>query len=361
MEWSEVEKLAAGARRPAIGIDASGVVRVFNARAEELTGKSAKEVVGRGLDSCPFFDEEGLARLEGLRQRTLADSAGPPVEAAVSTSEGTRRVLWTATIPGGEEGGCVFWGQDRTVPDEAREPSQESGGETAELVSILAHDLKGPLATINGFVRILESDCSTALSQKGRHCLERIRESAGRMTGIIESVMELAGKERQETWRRKSDLNDIMREVLGDLSEMVERCGARVEVAGALPVVRGDPVRLYQVFTNLVTNALKYMGGQPSPEVVISCARCADEVEIDIADNGAGIPAESAGEVFEMFKRVGETGVEGLGVGLALVKRIVERCGGRIAVDSAVGKGSTFSVFFPTGPLPRPRGSARHG
>ncbi|RMF64136.1 MAG: histidine kinase, partial [Bacteroidetes bacterium] len=123
--------------------------------------------------------------------------------------------------------------------------------------------------------------------------------------------------------------------------------GVEVEVQPDLPAVDGDRMRLLEVWQNLISNAAKYMGEQPSPRIEIGCKPLGDEVCFYVRDNGVGIPPAYHEKVFELFERLG-TDTEGTGVGLALVKRIVEFHGGRIWVESeGMGRGSTFYFTLP--------------
>ncbi len=219
----------------------------------------------------------------------------------------------------------------------------------------VSHDLKSPLITIRGFMGLLEQDARKGDWQRVGQDMERIHNAADKMAQLLHELLELS-----RVGRLKNDPEDIPMSVLAqeavDLAagRIVER-GVEVEIAGDLPTVRGDRPRLLEVVQNLVENAVRYMGDQPSPRLEVGWRDQATPVFF-VRDNGIGIEPRFHRKVFELFERL-DSEIEGTGIGLALVQRIVEVHGGRVWVESVPpqggqrtegkGKGSTFCFTLP--------------
>ena len=167
------------------------------------------------------------------------------------------------------------------------------------------------------------------------------------MAQLLNELLELSRIGRQMNAPEKRQLNDLVQEALERVSIQIDEKGVEVQVAPDMPEVFGDPGRLVEVFQNLVDNAIKFMGDQAAPRIEIGAERENGTVRCFVRDNGVGISSEYQVQVFDLFDRL-DTKVEGTGVGLALVKRIIEAHGGRIQVESqGEGKGSTFWFSLP--------------
>jgi light-regulated signal transduction histidine kinase (bacteriophytochrome) len=143
------------------------------------------------------------------------------------------------------------------------------------------------------------------------------------------------------------DLNEVVGEVVSDLEVRLEQSGGRIEV-GDLPALQGDPLQMRQVFQNLIGNALKFKQRDMAPVVKVSATRVGDDYEIAVKDNGIGFEQQYAGRVFEVFQRLhGRGDYEGTGIGLAIVRKVLERHGGSIRVESSPGQGSQFLLTLP--------------
>ncbi len=226
---------------------------------------------------------------------------------------------------------------------------------SAELVSfnrMVSHDLKSPLLTIKGFAGYLRRDAEKGNAGRWQEDLKRIEVAADHMSRLVEELLVYSKAGHQARPSEAVPFGDLVREALGLLAGPLTESGVEVEVAPDLPVVVGDRVRLLQITQNLLANAVKYMGEQAHPriEVGVRCDDGQDGVTEDVLyvrDNGLGIEASDRQRVFDLFVRL-DTGTEGTGVGLALVKRIIELHGGRIWVESdGAGRGSTFCLVLP--------------
>jgi signal transduction histidine kinase len=219
--------------------------------------------------------------------------------------------------------------------------------EMQELLSVASHDLRAPLVTIQGFARSLRRKFGETLDERGRHYLQRIEHSVGNMRELIDSLLTLSRAHNQPLTLEPVYTRQVVLRVLADLKGMIAEKGARVQVGRRMPSVLADEVALYQVFQNLLTNALKYLGDQPAPFIAVNCKTHAEQHEFTVLDNGIGIASEDHEEVFQAFRRLGQVDVEGAGIGLSIVKRIVLRHGGRVWVDSQPGQGAAFRFTLP--------------
>lgn len=211
----------------------------------------------------------------------------------------------------------------------------------------VSHELRSPLVTIKGFLGLLAQDAEAGNAERLALDMERITEAVDTMGGLLEDLLELSRSGVVVDAAGTVDLGGLIREVVRVLDGPIEGAGAEVRIADNLPTLHGDRTRLFEVFQNLIENALKFMGDQPSPKIALR-VREEDEYTICcVSDNGIGIAEKDRERVFRVFERV-ETSVEGSGVGLALVKGIVEAHGGSVWVESGeAGVGSTFCFSLP--------------
>ncbi len=213
----------------------------------------------------------------------------------------------------------------------------------------VSHDLKSPLVTIQGFLGMLRKDALAGDHERMEADIRRISSAAGKMSQLIEDLLELSRVGRVAGEPRNVDLCVAAADAVERLTGQIEARGAEVHIAPDLPVVRGDATRIGEVYQNLIGNAVKYMGEQPAPSVEVGVRPGG---VLFVRDNGTGIEPRYQQQVFGLFNRL-NTAEEGTGVGLALVKRIVELHGGRIWIESeGQGRGSTFCFTFSGGSPP---------
>ncbi len=231
----------------------------------------------------------------------------------------------------------------------------ELGAKNAELERFtytVSHDLKTPLVTIQGFLGFVKQDAAAGNLERLDEDISRINGAVDKMRFLLEELLDLSRVGRVMNAPERVPLGDLVREALELLTGRTAERGAEIRVADDLPAVVGDRARLFQVIQNLLENAIKYSDGTPHIEVGLSNDPVAgDPVAGDpvvfVRDQGIGIEAKNLGEVFGLFKQL-DPGRTGTGIGLALVKRIVEVHGGRIWVESeGDGHGSTFFLSLP--------------
>jgi ABC-type amino acid transport substrate-binding protein/nitrogen-specific signal transduction histidine kinase len=214
----------------------------------------------------------------------------------------------------------------------------------------VAHDLRAPVRAIDGFTAILLADHDHALDEEGRRVLGRVRHGSRRMGQLIDDLLSFSRASRTGMTIGPIDLDQLVRAVVADREAEAARAGVEVRVS-PLPPATGDEGLLRVVVENLVSNAIKFSGGRPGARVEIGAE---DGGAYFVRDNGVGFEPEFAHKLFEVFQRLhGPDEFEGTGIGLALVKRIVERHGGHVWAEGRPGQGATFRFTLggkPAGP-----------
>ena len=224
----------------------------------------------------------------------------------------------------------------------------ESANQELEAFSYsVSHDLRAPLRHITGFAQILHQSLGTSISEEDRHVLERILSSADRMSRLIADLLAFSRTSRAELNRGKVNLQELVESVVAELQP--ETAGRKIIwKQGALPEVMADSSLLRQVVSNLLMNAVKYSRPRDPAEIEIDCLPDADETVVFVRDNGVGFDMSFADRLFGVFQRLhSDQEFEGTGVGLANVRRIIARHGGRTWAESKIDEGATFYFSLP--------------
>lgn len=229
---------------------------------------------------------------------------------------------------------------------------EASNRELQQFASVASHDLQEPLRKIVVFGDRLRTKVGGQLGEQGNDYIERMMNAAGRMQTLIDDLLEFSRVVTRARPFVAVDLAEVVREVLGDLEVLIESKGAVVDV-GSLPTIQADPTQLRQVFQNLLANAMKFQGEGAVPHVAIrsEAAQCSGVPgwRITFRDNGIGFEQQHAERIFAPFQRLhGRSEFGGSGIGLAIVRRIVERHGGTITAEGNPGQGALFSILLPT-------------
>jgi signal transduction histidine kinase len=205
-------------------------------------------------------------------------------------------------------------------------------------VHVVSHDLKTPITYIQGFSSQLLENYQGNLDDEGRICLERINASARRMETLVSDF-------------EKVPSSEIVKDVTSGLQDRIQDNGIELVTAHNLPSIYCDRKRIYQVFENLLVNAVKFTKGAESPEIEIGCKNGKDFHQFYVKDNGIGIDPKYHLKIFDKFERLKEIeDEEGTGLGLAIIQGIVKNHGGRVWVESQRGKGATFNFTLPKHP-----------
>jgi PAS domain S-box-containing protein len=223
--------------------------------------------------------------------------------------------------------------------------------EMEQFTYTVSHDLKSPLVTINGFLGLLERDLEDGDIERVRSDVGRIGSAARKMMHLLDDLVELSRVGRVANTPTEVPLGEIVADALELVSGSIAERNVEIVVMPDLPAVWGDKVRLVQVVQNLLENAVKYMGGQKAPRIEVGVRPDPDWVIAFVRDNGIGVDPRYAGRIFNLFEKL-DPRVEGTGVGLALVKRIVEFHRGAVSVESDGASGSTFVFRLPKGESP---------
>lgn len=226
---------------------------------------------------------------------------------------------------------------------------KRSNQDLEQFAYVASHDLKQPLRQISSFATLLERRLGETADGDVRDYLNYLTDGAKRMQALVNDLLDYSRVSHRPLHNDDVDMNQIVAAALSLLQAPIAESAARIE-CGTLPPVRGDRSQLEHLLQNLVGNALKYRAADRPPVIMIACD---DQGVFSVADNGIGIPADQAERVFMIFQRLhAAQAYEGTGIGLAVCRKIVERHGGRIWLESAgAGQGSTFFFTLP-GPAP---------
>ncbi|NTW12049.1 MAG: PAS domain-containing protein [Anaerolineales bacterium] len=304
--------------------------RVQQAVERSLSDESYGYVVEHGL----VLPNGEMRWLEG-RGKLYRDRSGKPVRMAGTVVDITDRKHAEAE-------------RERLIRELAAKNT-----ELEQFTYTVSHDLKAPLITIKGFLGFLGEDARAGNHERLESDITRINEAVDKMHRLLNELLELSRIGRMMNPPQLGPFRELVDEAVEVLQGRLESTGAKLVIADDLPVVCGDRRRLLEVVQNLVDNAAKFSASQPAPMIEIGCDGYEKGMPVFfVRDNGIGIPAEHHERIFGLFNKLDPT-VDGTGVGLALVKRIVEFHGGRVWVESATspqgeaGNGATFRFALP--------------
>jgi PAS domain S-box-containing protein len=332
-------------------LDAGGRIVTWNEGARNIKGYDASEVIGRDLSL--FYTPEDRARSHPAHELEIAAREGRYEEEGWRVRKDGARFWANVVITAlrNERGILVGYAKvtrDLTQRREAEESLRAINAELERFATAAAHDLSEPLHTIVGLAELTEQRAGPALDDESREYLAHIFEGARRLRRLVDGLLEYSRASQRELRENRVETADALRHVIDALAARIREAGATVDYdPEALPVVAADPAMVEIVLQNLVTNALKFRGDEP-PRVEVSAHDENGMWRLDVADNGIGISDENRASIFDLFRRLHPSErYPGSGVGLALIKRIVERHGGRLGVESAPGEGSRFWFTLP--------------
>ncbi len=238
---------------------------------------------------------------------------------------------------------------DLSAHSQVESELREKNHELEQYVHNVTHDLRSPLVSLLGFSRLLRQEYGDRLDDAGRHFVDRIEQASRTMETLINDLLELSRAESRRDRRAHANALDVLIQLQAELKPRLENLGVRLQLPSNPVVVLCDRTRLYQVFSNLIGNALDHMGGCVEPVISIEIRETLREHLLVVRDNGRGVPAGEQERIFELFHSAGtrSDGSRGTGVGLAIVKKIALSQGGRAWVESTPGEGAAFHVSLP--------------
>lgn len=340
-------------------LDTDGYIKNWNKGAQKIQGYREDEIVGKNF-SVFYLPQD---RLDGIPNKLIGEAR----ENGRATHEGWRV----------RKDGSTFWGNivitalhdesenvigftkvtrdltERKIAEEQKDRDAKSielqNKQLEEFAYVTSHDLQEPIRKIRSFIDLARMEIDN--KENLEKYFNKIDSSAEKMVQLIKDVLTFSRLSHDHSEFTDVDLNKVIVDVLSEFEVLIDEKKVKLEVSN-LPVIHGIPVQIYQLFSNLISNAIKFNHG--APEISISASFIEERdfhlqnvgYLITLTDNGIGFEQKYADQAFEPFKRLSSE-FKGTGIGLALCKRIVDNHKGIINVQSELGKGSSFSVFFP--------------
>ncbi|HTY47966.1 MAG TPA: MASE3 domain-containing protein [Methanomassiliicoccales archaeon] len=337
-------------------VDRGGTILTMNPFGQRLLGANERSMRGSNWISAMIPVEEGEAC------RTVFQNAANGSETVhysgrmITQSNQERWMSWSMGALKNdvdEVAGVLLLGNDMTelrrlegeLVCRAEELSR-SNDDLQRFAYVASHDLREPLRMISVYLELLNAKHGGELDAEAKEYISIATEGAGRMREMIDGLLNLSRVDTRGAPMNPESLETSLQAALTNLGPSIDEAKARV-ARDPMPIARIDPTQMTQVFQNLIGNALKFRRDVP-PSIQISARQTGTEWVISVADNGIGISKESQPGIFDLFNRVNpDLDYPGAGIGLATCKKIVERHGGKIWVESEVGKGSTFFFSLP--------------
>lgn len=333
-------------------LDPSGKVIEMNDSGLQYSGLQPADIKGKLLWECDCWFDDGASHLavKSIVDQSQHDQVNQEEVQVVDTSGKPKTVLFSAK-PIRDESGTLesITVEGRIIQDivDARQALIHKNEELDKFASVASHDMKEPLRMIASFMQLLEKNFGPQLDDKARQYIHFAVDGAKRMTNLINELLSYARVTRDMRNVEIVDLNDILNDVTGLLRDVIRENGAVVKI-DPLPTLKGYPVALRTLFTNVLSNGIKYQPPGQAAMIQISSDDLGDYWEIRITDNGIGIADEYHEEIFKLFKRLHTNDqYQGTGLGLSTCKRIVEEHGGSMSVISKEHMGSTFVLKLP--------------
>jgi PAS domain S-box-containing protein len=380
-EFAEMERKRLQAVLEALPVslfisDANGKLVVTNPAADEIWGQAplSRRLENYREDYKAWWPttgkrvqshEWGLARSLTSGERCIAE------EMEIETPDGRRKIILNYALPILDAEGRITGGvavnvditERKRMEDALRRAKDElefrvkertaelelRNKELQDFTFVAAHDLQEPLRKIRTFGNMLAKRCGPSMDERSMDYLNRMQTSAGRMQNLLHSLLTYSRVTGKFEPIEEIDLRTSVAEAVSNLEILIEEKNAHLEI-GDLPTIAANPVQMVQLFQNLLGNALKFHREGESPRVKINAQTDEEGLcEIYVQDNGIGFEEMYVDKVFLPFQRLHgiSGGYEGVGMGLAICKKIVESHGGKITARSEVGKGSTFVVALP--------------
>jgi PAS domain S-box-containing protein len=355
-----------------IVVNAESIITYWNPKAEEIFGWTDKEVLDKTLTDIIIPYQYRKRHDEGMKRYLATGEArvlNRTIEITALRKEGEEFFISLTISTTHQKGEIAFIAFIRDIDEQKRnaleleEKKKEleiSNQELEQFAHVASHDMKEPIRKISMFSERLKSDSSSTLSAKAENYLDKVLNAALRLTKMVDGVLSYSTLKAEELLIEEVDLNEIVKSVLNDLELIIEEKQASIKYA-ELPVLKGSDFLLYQLFYNLINNALKFSKAGIPPVITVttndlsehdfetfSLDKASQYVEITVEDNGIGFGQENAEMIFKTFFRLhSKDKYEGTGLGLALCKHIVDKHQGFITAVGKEGAGARFTIILP--------------
>jgi PAS domain S-box-containing protein len=331
----------------------NGASNIFGYTEDEVLGKSVTMLIPPSLREAhqrgrKRFLETGIPKIIGKKVELQALAKGGrefPIELSLAVWKTKDELCFSGII------------RDITERKRAQQALEDLNAqamrrtdELETLIQMVAHDLKAPVVTIGGLLRLLERKVACITAEPDvENIFRQLRLSSKTLENFLADLLDALAVEKTQNALESFELDKLLREVFDSLGDEIHVKGIEVDLTECTPVtVSGDRNRIRQVLENLIMNAVKHMGAPPHPVIKAAISEDGEEVVTTVADNGIGIPKEYHERIFDRFFRIPKAnGVKGSGLGLSIVKQIVESHGGRVWVESEEGKGASFLFSLP--------------
>jgi PAS domain S-box-containing protein len=355
-----------------VSTDTQGKVTFLNPVAETLTGWSSHEALGQPLEKVFNIISESTRQpvenpvVKALRENRVVGLANHTI---LITKAGRETPIDDSASPirdaKGKVIGVILVFHDITARRQAERDREAQAGilenrvkeRTAQLEETvrslegvsysIAHDLRGPLRSMEAYSSALLEDCSAEISATAHEYATRIAASARRMDALIKELLNFGQLAHQEIPVERVSVDDAVNRAVASLEGVIEQSGAEITVTHLGWVIANATI-LEQVLLNLLTNGLKFVKANTVPRIEVGSERRGERLRIQVRDHGIGIPNRYIDRIFKIFERLDPKTYPGTGIGLAIVQKSIQRMGGTVGVESAQDQGSTFWIELPS-------------
>jgi PAS domain S-box-containing protein len=359
-----------------IVIDEQSIINYWNPKAEEIFGYKTNEVLGKSLTQIIIPEQYREAHDNGMKRYLTTGEAhvlNKTIEITALNRDGREFYISLTVSTTKQQGRVAFIAFVRDIDEQKRnaielaqkkEQLEISNAELEQFAHVASHDMKEPIRKIRIFTEQVKGDIDNVLSPKSLNHIRKIEVASARLIQMIEGVLAYSSIKAHEIEKEKVNLNDIIKDVENDFELIIQQKNALLKYE-KLPVIEGASFLLYQLFYNLINNALKFSRPHQDPIIEITVNKLNDDqlhlypisptlsyIEIVVRDNGVGFSQEHAEKIFKTFTRLHAAGrYEGTGLGLSLCRNIVQKHKGHIYALGEENKGTSFVVLLP-GTLP---------
>ncbi|MGA1863599.1 MAG: ATP-binding protein [bacterium] len=339
-------------------LDLNGNVLISNKSCERKTGYNHEEIIGKNWFEMVYPPGAKSEMIECFHKLVEGHAPYMIEERILTKDRNFLYIQWHLSTINDSEGmlqSVVLAGEDITLKQKRQNELEiknlqllKNNEDLENILSIVSHDLKNPLYIIQDFASILLQEYNGVLSEDGLYYIERIKTNAKNMERLILDLLELSRVSRSKGILQECSISDLIQRSLEEFRQVIRSKGIEIRISGTFPVCFCEPERILQVFMNLLSNSIKFMQDARNPVVEIGYKETQEEHEFFVRDNGIGIEREYHEKIFVIFQRLQDVrDVEGTGVGLTIVKKIIETHGGRVWVESEKGRGATFYFTIP--------------